>query len=128
MASAKVEAAPGEATPAVADDDANGAASATVLGKRKADEPPIDLPICVRRILGEMRRMRKIDQRKEWNMEFEVVDEKNIREWRWKWYYENASDADATETVKRLAKQLKNRGLDFIELRMLFPEDFPSKV
>ena len=102
--------------------------SAKAVGKRKAGAPAPGSSLCVRRIFKELDRISKIDQRKEWAMELELIDENDVKYWRCKWYYDHASDADATTTVKRLAEQLQNRGLDCIEMRIVFPDNFPGEA
>lgn len=129
MASVAIEppdAAATESKPAVAGDSQP---SATALGKRRRPEGLVaDAPLCVRRICKELERLYKVDQRKEWAMELELIDEADIKHWRCKWYYDHAADPDATLTVKRLAEQLGARGLDCIEFRIVFPDDFPGSA
>ena len=72
--------------------------------------------------------------RVELGLEFELVDPDRLDEWRAKWYYDMADSEDATETQKALAKQLKHRrethekdrDLDHVEFRIVFPDNYPE--
>jgi ubiquitin-protein ligase len=92
--------------------------------KRKA-EPLVD-PMCTKRIMKELLGCK--DTRAELGIQFDLVDEDNPLEWSAKWYYDMVDDADATKTQKTLASQLKKRGLDFIEFRMIFPTNYPTEA
>lgn len=94
--------------------------------KRKPDGPVSIDTLSQRRILKELMQLKKIDQRATEQLVLELVDETDITRWRAKWYYDDANSPDASGTQKRLAEQLKRRGLEFIEFRLVFPENYPQ--
>ena len=85
-------------------------------------------PGCVKRIMKELERCHKEDTRKTLGIEFSQVNEDNPFEWSAKWYYDMAGTRDATETQNTLAEQLKARGLEYIEFRMVFPPKYPTEA
>jgi ubiquitin-protein ligase len=95
-------------------------------GKRKANSPPPENTLARRRVMKELDRHFKANTAKsdaERDLEFELVDESNIMEWRAKLYYANAQDG----IRKQLAEQLASCGKTFIELRICFTEEYPGK-
>ena len=80
------------------------------------------------RITKELRDAKSRNLREELNMEVELVDDADVTRWRIKWFYDHASKPDATETQRRLAEQLAERKLEFIEFRMVFPVDYPGEA
>ena len=94
--------------------------------KRKAEEA-VD-PLCAKRITKELRDLMASNTRESMGMTFELVDEAVFTRWRAKWYYDMAGTKDASETQNRLAEQLKERGLDHIEFRMIFPAAYPREA
>ena len=85
-------------------------------------------PRALNRIGKELKEVMGMNLREELMMELEPVDEADITRWRAKWYYDHAASPDATDTQKRLAEQLAARGLEYIEFRIIFPEDYPGSV
>lgn len=79
-----------------------------------------------KRIIKEMVVLQSTDQRVTEQLVLEMVDDNNVMCWRAKWYYDGAeNDENASPTRKRLAEMLRKRGLDHIEFRIVFPEDYP---
>jgi len=92
-------------------------------------------PLAIRRLQKEMKDLLDVNPetgiklcREQVQIEFELVDEDKLDVWSAKWYYDMAVTKDATETQKTLAKQLKERGLEFIEFRIVFPSTYPSEA
>jgi len=85
-------------------------------------------PRALNRIGKELKEVMGMNLREELMMELEPVDEADITRWRAKWYYDHAAGPDATDTQKRLAEQLAARGLEYIEFRIIFPEDYPGSA
>lgn len=85
-------------------------------------------PLMTRRLTREIGDLMKGDPRAEMGIEFELLDSDSLSEWRAKWYYDMAGTEGATETQNTLAKQLKARGLDFIEFRIVFPDSYPAEA
>jgi len=102
------------------------AAAAPTTGKRKADAPVSVDTFAQRRMMKELAGLRKVDQRATEQLVLEVIDENDITRWRAKWYYDNADSPDASNTQKRIAEQLRSRGLEFVEFRLIFPENYPE--
>ena len=98
-----------------------------VVSKKRTIEPPAD-PMCMKRIMKELLACKTQNTRKEMGIEFSLVDDDNPLEWSAKWYYDMAGEKDATETQKALANQLKKRGLEYIEFRMVFPVSYPTEA
>ena len=101
-------------------------AAPPVTGKRKAEAPPPTAPLYLRRLTKELAKIAKErdEMRTQLQMEIEPLGEDKIDVWRVKWFYDHAKDANATETQRRLKEQLDARGLEFIEFRLVFPEDY----
>jgi len=78
------------------------------------------------------------------SMEFELVDEDRLDEWRVKFFYDMAHQEGATKTQNALADALKERadkyeqdrvrrdtlggGSNFIEYRIVFPSTYPAEA
>jgi len=99
---------------------------------KKRDREPAAVtkhdPRALGRIGRELKDVMAMNLRGELAMEVELVDESDITRWRFKWFYDHAASPDATDTQKRLAEQLAERGLEFIEFRVVFPEDYPTSA
>lgn len=92
--------------------------------KRKAEAPVAVDSLAKKRILKELMVLSKLKQRETEQLELEVIDENDIMRWRAKWYYDKV-DSDSTETERRLKEQLTSRGLEFIEFRLVFSDEYP---
>lgn len=101
--------------------------AAKTESKKRKPEPALD-PMCIKRIMKEFTSCKQQDSRAELGIQFDLVDEDNPLEWSAKWYYDMADDPKATETQKALARQLKQRGLEYIEFRMVFPTSYPTEA
>ena len=112
--------------PAPAPAPASASSQPLTGSKRKAEEA-LD-PLFSRRVTKELGDLMKTDTRVSMGMTFGLVDEDDITTWTAKWYYDMAGSKDATETQNRLAEQLKARGLDYIEFRMVFPAAYPREA
>jgi len=96
--------------------------------KKRKPEPALD-PMCMKRILKELVSCKQQDSRAELGIQFDLVDDDNPLEWSAKWYYDMADESEwATETQKALARQLKQRNLEYIEFRMIFPTTYPTEA
>jgi ubiquitin-protein ligase len=95
--------------------------------KKAKTEITLD-PRCVPRVMKELERCQKEDTRNTLGIEFSLVDEDNPLEWSGKWYYDMAGTRDATATQDALAQQLEERGLKYIEFRMVFPPNYPTEA
>ena len=127
-------------TPVVALNDhkrALGGAEAEAIKKVKvepgisttttADTRALD-PLMTRRITKEIGDLMKGNSRAEMGIAFELLNQDCLPEWRAKWFFDMAGTEGATETQNTLAKQLKARGLDFIEFRIVFPDSYPAEA
>lgn len=92
--------------------------------KRKAEAPVAVDSLAKKRILKEIMVLSKQNQRETEQLELEVIDEDDIMRWRAKWYYDRV-DSNSTETERRLKEQLDDRGLEFIEFRLVFSDEYP---
>ena len=100
--------------------------SSTLAKVVKAEENKVET-LAQRRILKELMQLAKIKQRELEQLVLEVVDENDIARWRAKWYYDGVEDdPDASPTQKRLAEMLRRRGLDHVEFRLVFPDNYPA--
>jgi ubiquitin-protein ligase len=106
------------------------AQASTDTKKRGREETAVTKhdPRALHRIARELKDAMDMNLREELAMEVELVDEADITRWRFKWFYDHATGPDATETQKRLAEQLAERELEFIEFRVVFPEDYPTSA
>ena len=85
-------------------------------------------PLMTRRLTREIGDLMKGNSRGEMGIEFELLNSDSLSEWRALWYYDMAETDGATETQNALAKQLKARGLDYIEFRIVFPDAYPAEA
>ena len=94
--------------------------------KRKLQNTDTD-PMMTRRLTRELRELMRTDTRAEMGIEFELVDDDVLTEWRAKCFYDMAGKEGATTTQNALAAQLKDRGLDYIEFRIRIPPGYPGE-
>ena len=94
--------------------------------KRKLQNTDTD-PMMTRRLTRELRELMRTDTRAEMGIEFELVDDDVLTEWRAKCFYDMAGKEGATTTQNALAAQLKDRGLDYIEYRIHIPPGYPGE-
>ena len=94
--------------------------------KRKLQNTDTD-PMMTRRLTRELRELMRTDTRTEMGIEFELVDDDVLTEWRAKCFYDMAGKEGATTTQNALAAQLKDRGLDYIEFRIHIPPGYPGE-
>ena len=103
------------------------------------------------RLTKELKDLREVNpvtgvlrSREEVSMEFELVDEDRLDEWRVKFFYDMAHTEGATNTQNALADALKDRaekyeqdrtrrdtlggGSNFIEFRIIFPSTYPAEA
>ena len=83
-------------------------------------------PGMARRLHKELARL--TSSRASNGMELGLVDEDDVTEWRVRWYYDLDILESPTETQRALATQLAARGLQWIELRVDVPPDFPRSA
>lgn len=110
-----------------AQDAAPAPMSAKITGQKRRPEAPAD-PMIMKRLIRELRDIGIMNTRKELGIVFELLDEDDPCIWRAKWYYDMEGDQAATPTQNALALQLKERGLEYIEFRMVFPTSYPREA
>lgn len=98
-------------------------------GKRKADGPVAVDSRCLRRLMKEVQCIEKDNPWEEFKIKLAPLDDNDLFVWSAKLHYnEYADDPTASETQRRLGQQCKKRGLEFIELRIVVPKNYPGEA
>ena len=94
--------------------------------KRKAEDPNeyID-SFTLKRLTKELKRIPKDSMEMENKFSVELEDEK-INRWVVKYFYDSLP-SNANKHAKRIASQLKERGLTYIEFKFIYSNEYPGK-